>query len=213
MSHWNTWKIAKIAIAAVAVLSLTAAVAASPAGAQEEPAAADQPARGHQGSYFTLAPSSEVTAPAQNPGLNQVRAALIFSSCLHEGESDDLHYSSSSSGIQQIISVHGWWNILNDDCPDKADVWVKLQAWQCTSWLVFRRCDWEDLNKSPTRRIKAKHIKGVRKGNYRVTARHTCASDTLVTWRAVVDVDIPGQIDGSEKYYSDEFDFECYPAV
>ena len=208
MGNWKKWKIAKIAMAALAVVSLTATVAASTAGAQEEPATADQPALAHQSSYFTLAPSSERSAPVQDSGReSSVTAAWIFSSCLHNGETDDLHYSNSHSGSQQI-SVHGWWNALNDDCPEKADVWVKLQAWQCTVWHGYMHCEWGDLTRSRTKRIR----QGGGSSNW-VNARHTCASAIRVSWRAVVDVDIPGQIDGSERYYSRKFDFNCYPAV
>lgn len=209
MGNWKKWKIAKIAMAALAVVSLTATVAASTAGAQEEPATADQPALDHQSSYFTLAPSSERSAPVQDSGReSSVTAAWIFSSCLHNGETDDLHYSNSHSGNQQI-SVHGWWNALNDHCPEKADVWVKLQAWHCTYWHVFRICDWKDLNRSRTKRIR----QGGGSSKW-VNARYTCvASSREITWRAVVDVDIPGQIDGSEKYYSEEYDFYCDPVV
>lgn len=209
MSHWNTWKIAKIAIAAVAVLSLTAAVAASPAGAQEELAAADQSARVHQGSYFTLAPSSEVPASVQDSSLqSRVTAAWIFSSCQHKGKSDRPHISHSRSGVREV-SVHGWWIALNEDCPARADVWVALEAWSCTLLSDGRLidCHWKEMSRSETRRV----YPDGGSGNW-VNTRHACATTGRVSWRAVVDVDIPGQIDGSEKYYRRRA-LTCYPTT
>ena len=209
MGNWKTWKIAKIAMAALAVVSLTATVAASTAGAQEEPAAADQPALGHQSSYFTLAPTSERPVPVQDSGReSSVRAAWIFSSCRHKGVSDRPHISHNKDGVR-VISVHAWWVALNDDCPDMADVWVALEAWSCTLWSNGRltNCHWEEMSRSRPERV----YPDGGSGNW-VNTRHACDPTRRVSWRAVVDVDIPGQIDGSEKFYKRRA-LACYPTI
>ena len=212
MGNWKTWKIAKIAMAALAVVSLTATVAASTAGAQEEPAAADQPTLSHQSGWSALAPSSEWSAPAQDSGRESSVTALWpwSSPCRHEAEGDRPHISRYR-GFEEA-SVHGWWNALNDDCPDKADVWVELQAVRCTELGILVYCRWKKVDKSPTARIKPKFTNNIQNRSYgRVNARRVCTSTREVRWRAIVDVDIPGQIDGSEKFYSREVVLKCYP--
>lgn len=45
----------------------------------------------------------------------------------------------------------------------------------------------------------------------RVTARKACASTSPVTWRAIVDVDIPNQNDSAAKFRGGKYDLNCNP--
>ena len=125
--------------------------------------------------------------------------------CEHKGKSDHLHYSTNNTTNETEVSVHGWWKALNDQCPPKAKVWVALQAWRCSGWWIFWDCYWDTVSQSRPEKV----YSGGGSGN-RVNARHRCASFSPVSWRVVVDVDIPDENDSADKWYA-EYRVRCNP--
>lgn len=121
--------------------------------------------------------------------------------CEHTGVSDDVHISRNRTDV----SVHGWWRALNDECPEKAKVWVALQVYRCGVVSEGTICYWHTVNKSKPKLL----WPGTGNSAARVNARFTCVTRRSVSWRAVVDVDIPGEVDGSEKYYSAAYSRPC----
>ena len=190
------------ALVAVTAMIL-AAVAASPASAKgESGAAAAQQVHGDEAIRFTVDPSAE--GPASPAGSTSDGAASFswpWTDCEHEGRADHPHKSQGQA------SVHGFWVVLDDDeedCPDKADVWVELWAYGCGE--ISGECGYVKITRSPTKRIAPGGGRGKR-----ATARHTCASVTAVTWIGRVDVDIPNEIDGSEKWWGPKNELSCSP--
>lgn len=196
-SHYNTLP-AFIAAATAIALSI---VASSTASAQDEGSGAFQQEPREVQEYYTLAPDSEDSASSQS---SESSSASLSSSllCAHKGKSDDIHRSSNG----RDVSVHGWWIKISGNCPPKAKVWVELQAWRCKGWWIFWRCGWDGVDRSRPELI----YPGGGKAN-RVNARHVCVSNSMVSWRTVVDVDIPGQPDPSTKFHSRRYNLACNP--
>ena len=194
MNHYK--KLA--ALLAVSAMILTA-VAASPATAKEEPGTAEQQIHGEEAIHFTVDPSAGGPAsPADSSYDLETSFSWPWTDCEHEGRADSPHKSQGQA------SVHGWWNALNEECPDKADVWVELWAYACGE--ISGECGYVKITRSSTRRIAPGGGRGKR-----ATARHTCASVTSVTWIGRVDVDIPNEIDGSEKWWGPSNTISCSP--
>ena len=92
-------------------------------------------------------------------------------------------------------------------------MWVELQAWGCVKVLdlpgdIFDiwTCSWIPQSRSATRLVFA----GGGSAN-RVNAREACAFSSQVSWRAVVDVDIPNQNDSADKFAGAAYTLNCYP--
>lgn len=119
--------------------------------------------------------------------------------CTYRTRTDDPHASGGD------ISVHGWWEIVQPStCPSRADVTTVLQGVWCDFWLGA--CWWEQAGRDKDR---------IRPGGgrgKRVTARVACHSSEATGFRSVVDVDLPGIVDPSNKAYSEPRDFNCRPA-
>ena len=185
-------------IAITAVLSITAS---STASAQDKGSGASQQEPSEVQEYYTLAPdfeNSESSQSSESNSANSTRSLL----CDHEGRTDDVHRSSNG----RDVSVHGWWVKIGGNCPPKAKVWVELQAWRCRGWWIFWRCGWDGIDRSRPKDI----YPGGGSAN-RVNARHVCVSNSMVSWRAAVDVNIPGQPDPSTKFYSRTYNLACNP--
>lgn len=203
----------RVAIIAIIPLILTITVTV-PTSANDNPSSGataseittNSVSNGYQ-KFTTNTPQDSVGGTNQNtPNMGQSSGfnALRWpwsGNCDHRGESDNIHLTNNRTEV----SVHGWWLKLNDDCPAKADVWVELQAWSCVFWYGSWNCSWYTLDRSPTKRV----FSGGGSGN-RVNARNECASRSMVTFRSVVDVDIPGEVDSSEKWYKKR-SLACYP--
>ena len=185
-------------------LLFTVSVIATPAGADDSSSTSgtteETRESGSQSLQFERAPASAATAPVA--GVRYVRWPWS-SGCRHTGASDDIHLTNRGTEV----SVHGWWVALNDNCPAKADVWVELQAWRCETKWFGRICNWYRLDKSKPKRV----FSGGGSAN-RVNARHGCQSSQWVTFRAVVDVDIPGEVDSADRW-SWSYDLPCDPAT
>lgn len=176
-------------------------LAVAPANADENPNADD-----HENGFrkFTTDSGESTGDSNQHWSLDFAYEALGWpwsGQCEHIGESDNIHLSNGD----REVSVHGWWLALNDKCPRKADVWVELQARSCVYWGGNWYCHWQALDRSRPKRI----YSGGGSAN-RVNARHSCISRSWVSFRVVVDVDIPGEIDSSTKMYK-RFNLPCYP--
>ena len=194
----KVWKFTA-GLAALALL-IALPVGAVSASDSEDKGSSDHsmPSGGVQG-YTTRdrnpgAPNSEGSSAPRWPWDNET-------DCEHEGVSDDIHFSNNDTAV----SVHGWWEALNDQCPPKAYVWVALQAWRCSGWWIFWDCYWDTVSTSNTKKV----YSGGGSGN-RVNARHGCASYSWVSWRVEVDVDIPNENDSADKWYA-EYDLPCNP--
>lgn len=123
-----------------------------------------------------------------------------WTSCQHTGNSDRVHLSRGD------VSVHSWWEALNDSCPHRAHVWAELQAVYCTYYPDGTHyCRFVPVIRSAKKLLR----EGGNTRYDRVTTRITCTSRQTVGWRVVVDVDIPRRIDGPEKYYSQGVDLSC----
>ncbi len=125
--------------------------------------------------------------------------------CRYTTNGDRPHISSSSAGDKKVASAHGWWTTTTPDkCPSHAWVTVLLQGWKC--YASMTGCRFVTLNKNVGRRRP-----GTGSG-HRVNARNTCAhTDTEVTFRNVVDVDLIGVWDGPYQY-GVEWTLACFPA-
>lgn len=124
---------------------------------------------------------------------------LYGTSCEHTGRSDNPHYSSGDA------SAHGWWLPLNAHCPSRADVWVRLEMLSC--YYVVGVCAyvyWRNMAQTEPVQVRP----GSGKGRW-VNVRWTCENNLRARWRAVVDVDIPNERDGKEKYYSPSVILRC----
>ena len=123
--------------------------------------------------------------------------------CTYRTRSDDIHYSGSQ------LSVHGWWETVSSTgCPSKADVNVQLQGLMCQSYVGFEVCWWETVQ--PDGEEDANLWPGGGRGK-RVTGRSDCASNTGTGFRSVVDVDLVGIWDPSQKLVSAGEEFQCRP--
>ena len=197
-------------VAVLSFLSLSVVVTSS-ASAYDEPATDE----GHTSSgssnsdfvdsQYSGSSSVEDSDPFVYPrsGSSSLARWPWFTNCEHTGDSDDVHISTSFNRTD--VSVHGWWRPLNNECPEKANVWVALQVYRCGTVSEGTICYWHTVNKSKPKLL----WPGTGNSAARVNARFTCVTRRSVSWRAVVDVDIPGEIDGSEKYYSRAYDIPC----
>ena len=201
--------------AAVAAVPALIIFAAAPVAAQETPETpSDEPAPPAEtppdqhpvdvDDYYvempTPAPSGTELGEPQ-PGI------MASGSCGHKGNSDRVHLSGGDA------SVHGWWLKTGGTCPLKAFVWVELQARRCIKILDLPGnildvwdCFWDPISRSATRLVFAGSG-----SSKRVNARKACASSSPVTWRAIVDVDIPNQNDSAAKFESNPIGLNCNP--
>ena len=123
--------------------------------------------------------------------------------CTYRTRSDDIHFSGSQ------LSVHGWWETVSSTgCPSKADVNVQLQGLMCQSFGRIEVCWWETIE--PHGEEEANLWPGGGRGK-RVTGRSDCASNTGTGFRSVVDVDLVGIWDPSQKLRSAGEEFQCRP--
>lgn len=191
--------------AAVAAVSSLIVFAAAPVAAQETPSGTPQDQHPVDvDDYYGTAPAQATSGTE----LAELQPDFMASgSCRHEGRSDEVHVSGGDA------SVHGWWVKTGGTCPLKAYVWVELQAWRCIKiWdlpgdiLDVWDCSFDPVSRSSTRLVYA----GGGSAN-RVTARKACASTSPVTWRAIVDVDIPNQNDSADKFKGEAYDLNCNP--
>ncbi len=127
--------------------------------------------------------------------------------CDHIGNSDSPHRSTRDYQNYDV-SVHGWWERTGGDCPEKALVWVELQGWYCITYTdMSRSCYWRTVNRSTTDLVR----ENGRSGHW-ANARKACRSNSsTVAFRAIVDVDIPGESDPATKFISDPVRVYCYP--
>ena len=117
--------------------------------------------------------------------------------------SDDIHHSGSQ------LSVHGWWETVSSTgCPSKADVNVQLQGLMCQSYWGIEVCWWETIQ--PDGEDDANLWPGGGSGK-RVTGRSDCASNIGTGFRSVVDVDLVGIWDPSQKLESAGEELQCRP--
>ena len=121
--------------------------------------------------------------------------------CLYQTDGDWPHKSKSDIHV----SAHGWWNddshYIGGECPERADVEVWIQAHYCGHW----QCWWRTIAKKEYR-VRAKNL-----ANNRVTARALCYSEVPTGYRSIVDVDLVGQRDPPDKFYSIPINIECRP--
>lgn len=185
-------------VAMVAFLSLSVVVT-STAAANDEPET--HMGHGRSGSVNNGFEDSQYSGTSSVEGSHSLARWPWITDCEHTGDSDDVHMSRNRTDI----SVHGWWRPLNDECPERARVWVALQVYRCGTVSEGIICYWHTVDKSKPKLL----WPGNGNSAARVNARFTCVTKRAVSWRAVVDVDIPGEIDGSEKYYSAVYSRRC----
>lgn len=158
-------------------------------------------------SLVALAPQpasaqSEEPPSAQVPGVvpadeNRSDEAAA-QDCTFFSHGDYLHISTSSG--PRAASGHGWWT--EGTCPPtwRADVWIQLQV---------RRGDtgeWVDVGD----RGEASALPpGSGRGN-RVTGRVECQGTANIEWRSIVDVDIVGVPDSSERLNTPARTLSCW---
>lgn len=141
--------------------------------------------------------------PADQPSKSYRDQPLpVAGDCDFETRSDYPHRSNNPPGS---ASVHGWWNATTIyDCPEEADVWVSISA----LWCIYSsrpRCFYRTLDINEDR-VEARNL-----GGARVNARHPCTSSTSwYRYRSIVDVDLVGEIDGSDTE-SETKDLQCRP--
>jgi len=110
------------------------------------------------------------------------------STCVFETVAENPHRSGSD------VSVHGWWRAVSGDCGGKkAVVTTKLQSsLDGKSWVTR-------ASANPT----------LSSGSAKASvARYACRNGLLTKWRGVVDVDIIGAVDSSDKAYNQQ-DVAC----
>ena len=112
-------------------------------------------------------------------------AQTVAGSCSYETRGDWPHRSGAD------VSAHGWWIYLSGSCPSQADVTVYLQQYWCDAW----GCRWI------TRAQGAKRVYAGGGSANRANARKYCDSSEYTGWRNVVDVDLVGVSDPSDKAY------------
>lgn len=193
----------KVSLFTVVISMIVVLLGAGPSIASDE-TISDSYANGDRKFTTVNENSTNVSSRSASEGSDQAYRMLSWpwsGQCEHVGESDNIHLTNG----QTEVSVHGWWLALNNECPSKADVWVELQARSCIYDNGNWHCFWQRLDRSQPKRI----YSGGGSAN-RVNARHNCVSRTSVSFRVVVDVDIPGEIDSSAKMYK-RFDLRCYP--
>lgn len=107
------------------------------------------------------------------------------------------------------LSVHGWCETVSSTgCPSKADVDVQLQGLMCQSYWNIEVCWWETIQ--PDGEDDANLWPGGGRGK-RVTGRSDCASNIGTGFRSVVDVDLVGIWDPSQKLVSAGEELQCRP--
>ena len=83
------------------------------------------------------------------------------------------------------VSIHGWWDVNpgSQNCPEYADV----EVWLKVNWCdIFGNCMWVTLDNN-TNRVRAGGGSG-----HRTNARYECASEDVIGYQNVVDVDLEG---------------------
>ena len=125
--------------------------------------------------------------------------------CTFGSWGDNIHLSTGGSGND--VSVHGWWTDRSPpNCPPTADVEVWLQGLWCFNPPF--NCGFVTLP-SGAAHNEEEHTAGGGAG-HRTNARHPCASNTNISFRALIDVDLVGVGDPSG-YEIKEGDVLCYP--
>ena len=152
------------------------------------------------GGWVQYTPSGEKTpAPV---GLGEGGATSRFG-CDFDTESDDPHISSTG----EHVSVHGWWDDnFDDSCPYRATVTVWLKAFYCWN-EALNWCAWITVG------YNSHDVRAYNRSNDRVNARDYCNPATSYTsYQGIVDVEVIGQWDWSDKHYSPIREFLCNPS-
>lgn len=131
-----------------------------------------------------------------NSDLNSYNQFWPGRSCTFYARADLPHLSGNDA------SGHGAWvNTSNpaNNCPNRALVTVKIQAWECVSTVPFR-CEWR------TKNVKAL----MRYSRQQVAVHFPCRTRQMASWRThvTVKVEIPNWFD---KWDTDTTDnvFSC----
>lgn len=191
------WLVMFTAMSLLVPATVSASDEEEPPTADPEPRGEELPASGFS-SLSALSTTSEGSEWSESFSL--ARFSWPWTSCQHTGNSDRVHKSGGD------VSVHSWWEALNNSCPHKAHVWAELQAVYCTYYPDGTRyCRFVPVIRSAMKLLR----EGGNTRYDRVTTRITCTSRQTVGWRVAVDVDIPRRIDGPEKYYSEGVDLPC----
>ncbi|MCF6473170.1 hypothetical protein FAF44_32990 [Nonomuraea sp. MG754425] len=112
--------------------------------------------------------------------------------CYFKTKGDNLHISGSAFEA----SGHGWW--VNIDCSaTKAVVTVQLQEY-------FSDGTWRNRGTPGEKTVRS----GGGSVN-RATGRAACDSSKLTGWRSVIDVDLVGQPDDSDKLTTSAQNIYC----
>lgn len=112
---------------------------------------------------------------------------------------DRVHISKEKYKGHSVASAHGWW-VKGSAKATKADVtvWIQYKPKGSNKWRTVE---------TKKQRIKAK----AGKNKARVTAREVCSSHSPRQFRSVVDVDLVGYADSSEKLYTKAVTLKCTP--
>ena len=179
--------VASVSVTAVLLGGAAVALAAAPnAAPAPDAAAAVLPSSGAPAPYPAGGDGAEGLPTTTQP--LAVAAAVTAGGCTYDTKGDNPHISSTAP---LAVSAHGWWTYISGTCPSKANVWVQLQQYYCGL-----SCGWVTITQGPTALVYA----GGGSAN-RATARVTCTNALTTGWRSVVDVDLPGISDPSNRTY------------
>lgn len=154
------------------------------------------PTRECQGGWAPYPEAGPASAETQATALPEA----LLTTCPYTTGGDYVHLSSTPFAA----SGHGWWNTTNYSlCPDYADVEVDLQAYYHIGSYYY----WVTVANPPDERIRPKNIYG-----QQATARRDCGASTSTGWRSIVDVDLVGVSDPSDKLYTTPVNLSCSPS-
>lgn len=137
------------------------------------------------------------------PVREQVVSLNPFRKCLFRAMTDWVHLSTTKVNGQVVAATasgHGWWEVINNDCPAGTTATVKVQ-------LQVR-----DLDGNWHNRGSEGQKSGVYPGggsNNRAAANSSCLNGNLVTWRQEVDVDIETLVDPANREYGVAREIYC----
>lgn len=149
-----------------------------------------------------VAPATAQAAPTtvQSQVVPATQAAAKAPISVFATGGDRVHISrEKQSNGRNIASVHGWW-VKGTAKASRADVTVQIQ------YKPKGSSKWRTVE-TKKQRIKAKSGKN----KARVTAREACSSHSPRQWRSVIDVDLVGYVDSSEKLYTKAVTLKCTP--
>ena len=181
-----------IALAAVAGMIPASAAHATPDGASSSSAQVSYenavpglaPAGAASGAVYLDRQGRRISewGPAVSAPPSSARAAAI--GCTPESGRDNPHYSSGD------VSGHGWWK--KGTCTAAtAHVFNCLYEWYTDGTWRQKACSTK------------KQLRPYTGSGDRTVARATCNSTSqTISWRNHVDVDVDGQVDGSEAPYN-----------